>query len=235
MNPAALMSTADSNNLAQSSIATSSPFKEDRPEDTDRAGSDAAHAQPATSPLLSFKDFEQLMSSTITHAEVRKRNPTKPFKEEDFINIRSLLDQVGKTRWSERPRTYLILRLIDEVQAMDGFVLEGLKDVQIPYTEERLPKCLSSPGSRHAFIQTQSLVMSTRGSDLVSGGRHRHFSKSTWTKTFDGAKKSIDSSADLHFTVIRNLGKGGQGIVDLVRSHLSSHEYAVSLKKLLMH
>lgn len=108
---------------------------------------------------------------------MKKKDPSKRFKEEDFLKIRDLLDQVGKPRWSERPRTYLILWLIDEVQAMDGFVLEGLKDIHMPYTEERLPRCLISPGSRHAFLDKQSLVMSSRGADLVSRGPHRHLSK----------------------------------------------------------
>ena len=117
------------------------------------------------------------MSTMVAMAQSEKKDPSKRFKEEDFLKIKGLLEQVGKPRWSERPRTYLVLWLIDEVQAMDGFVLEGLKDIHMPYTEERLPRCLVSPGSRHAFLDKQLLVLSSRGADLVSRGPHRHLSK----------------------------------------------------------
>ena len=57
---------------------------------------------------------------------------------------------------------------------MDGFVLEGLKDIGFPYTEEHLPNCVGSSSSRHAFINKQSVVMSVRAADLVRRGPHRH-------------------------------------------------------------
>lgn len=125
---------------------------------------------------MSPEDFEKVLSSTIADAIREKSDPGKPFKEEEFIKIGKLLGQVGKLRWAERPRTYFVLRMIDEVQAMDGFVLEGLKDIHFPYNEKLLPTCLASPSSRHAFISKQSLVMSSRAADLVRGGPHRHFS-----------------------------------------------------------
>ena len=64
---------------------------------------------------MSSGDFENAISSMITIAEREKQDSAKPFREEDFIKIRGLLEQVGKHRWNERPRTYLVLRLIDEV------------------------------------------------------------------------------------------------------------------------
>ena len=125
---------------------------------------------------MSPEDFENALSSTITDAVREKSGPEKSFKEEVFIKIGRLLGQVGKLRWAERPGTYFVLRMIDEVQAMDGFVLEGLKDIHFPYTEKLLPTCLASPSSRHAFLSKQSLVMSSRAVDLIRGGPHRHFS-----------------------------------------------------------
>lgn len=128
------------------------------------------------SPITSV-DFDDSITSTIAAAEQEKRDSSKPFKENLFSVIRDLLNRVGKHRWSERPRTYLVLRMIDQIQAMDGFVLEGLRDIHIPYTEERLPGCLASPSSRYAFLENQSLVMSSRAADLVCRGPHRHLSK----------------------------------------------------------
>ena len=136
-----------------------------------------AHDQQRNLPTISSEKFETTMSIMIAMAQSEKKDPSKRFKEDDILKIKGLLEQVGKPRWSERPRTYLVLWLIDEVQAMDGFVLEGLKDIHMPYTEERLPGCLISPGSRHAFLDKQLLVLSSRGADLVSRGPHRHLSE----------------------------------------------------------
>jgi hypothetical protein len=152
------------------------------------------------------------MAVTIQEAEARTTTPGKPYAEEDFTEISRLLSLVGKPQWSERPRTYLVLRSIGEVQAMGSFILEQLNDIHFPYTEATLPKCcLSSPGARHSFIQKQSLVFSPRPADLVLGGPHRHLGK----------------SADIYFDVFKTLGRGGHGVVDDVRSKLSLKHYAV--------
>lgn len=143
----------------------------------------AGQTLDTTSPISSV-DFDNAMTSTIAMAEREKRDPSKPFKENHFSIIRDLLDRVGKHRWSERPRTYLVLRMIDQVRAMDGFVLEGLRDIHFPYTEERLPGCLANPSSRYAFLEKQSLVMSSRAADLVCRGPHRHLSKIWFSRSF---------------------------------------------------
>ncbi|KAL8690966.1 MAG: hypothetical protein Q9218_003704 [Villophora microphyllina] len=204
-------------------VQLSSPYRATSPVRNDEARlpdpsvriCETNNRQPPDASLISFEDFEIAMSSSIAAAEREKKDPTKPFKEEDFIYVRSLLCQVGKGRWSERPRTYLVLRLIDEMQAMDGFVLEGLKDIHFPYTEERLPKCLLSPSSRYAFINKQSLVTSSRAADLVCQGPHRHLSMIY--------QSTLGTLAEQDYS----LAKGGQGTVDLVKSNLSAQEYAV--------
>ena len=117
------------------------------------------------------------MSSVIATAETHRKGALKPFQEEDFTNIRRLLLKVGKPHWSERPRTYLVLRLIGEVQAMAGFVFEGLKDIHFPYTEEHLPSVLSSRNSRYEFRAKQTLVLSSKGTDIVEGGPHRNLGR----------------------------------------------------------
>ncbi|KAI9891084.1 MAG: hypothetical protein M1814_003283 [Vezdaea aestivalis] len=132
------------------------------------------------------------------------------FAEKDYDRITRLLVQFGKQDWSYRPRTYAVLRLIDKVDVLDGFVAEGLKDIAFPYTLERLPSSISNQNARHRFIEMQKRVL-TKAMDLEhSKGRHRHFGK----------------SADVHFDMIRLLGRGASGEVHHVRSKLSREEYA---------
>jgi hypothetical protein len=101
------------------------------------------------------------------------------FADTDFDRISTLLRQVGKVEWSQRPRTYAVLRLINRVGLMSHFVLEGLFDIAFPYVESQLPSALNSPTLRHQFIQVQSLVL-TKASDLeIDGGRHRHLGTCT--------------------------------------------------------
>jgi hypothetical protein len=50
------------------------------------------------------------MAVTIQEAEARTTTPGKPYAEEDFTEISRLLSLVEKSQWSERPRTYLVLR-----------------------------------------------------------------------------------------------------------------------------
>ena len=95
------------------------------------------------------------------------------FTDSDFDKIGRLLTQVGKPQWSNRPRTYAVLRMIDQIDLFDAFILEGLKDIAFPYTNDRLPNSLN-PTVKAKFLQAQNLVL-TKASDLEkSDGRHRH-------------------------------------------------------------
>jgi hypothetical protein len=126
---------------------------------------------------LSPERFEEKMTASVSEAVERKSRPDKPFDDSDVDKVRDLLLRIGKPKWADRPRTYLILRLIDEVGVMDSFVLEGRKDIHFPYTVMNLPDCLSDQ-ARRAFLQQQKLVLSQRHLDIVKGGRHRHFGAS---------------------------------------------------------
>jgi hypothetical protein len=119
--------------------------------------------------------FEAEMSSLISGASLQTSGREKIFSEDEIATVSDLLRSVGKQAWSDRPRTYLVLRMIGEVKAMDTFVLEGLKDIDFPYKEDRLPDCFSRPGSRQSFILRQTAVLSPRSVALVQGGQHHHF------------------------------------------------------------
>jgi hypothetical protein len=126
---------------------------------------------------LSLQDFEATFGLIMSTAKERRMGVDKPFSDEVMLQVSKSLASVGKQAWSDRPRTYLVLRLIDEVSAMDNFILEGLKDIHFPYDEANLPNCIQSPGLRHSFLKNQRYVFSERSIDLVSGGRHHHLGR----------------------------------------------------------
>jgi hypothetical protein len=127
---------------------------------------------------LTSEDFEENISALLLSASAQHMGSRRPFSEELVIHIADMLAAVGKKRWSERPRTYLALRLINEVKIMDNVILEGFKDIDFPYTDVTLPPCIKQIGAQREFLYHQRYVLSERSADLVRGGRHRHLGKS---------------------------------------------------------
>ena len=126
---------------------------------------------------ISIEEFETAFANAIAEAEAKKRGPNQPFSDEDFDVFARLLRQVDKQAWAERPRTYLVLRMIGETALMNDFVFEGCKDIHFPYSENRLPTALASSNSKQSFLSMQYLVLSQKSADLVQGGPHRHLGK----------------------------------------------------------
>lgn len=118
---------------------------------------------------LSIDDFEKVMTVLFPTTGAKWSR----LADSDFDRISQLLTQVGKPQWSCRPRTYAVLRMIDRIDLFNTFILEGLKDIALPYTDTRLPNSLT-PTAKAQFLQAQNSVL-TKASDLEkSGGRHRH-------------------------------------------------------------
>lgn len=159
--------------------------------------------------LLPAADFEAAVSGLLSSLSPSASSTTAVYTDDVFERLSKYLVQAGKQEWSKRPRTYLVLRLINRVDSMDAFVLDGLLDIALPYTYNRLPSSLSA-GTRNAFLGKQGLVMSKAGDLEMESGRHRHFS----------------STAESNFIIVKQLGSGYFGIVDHVRSKLSYEEYA---------
>ncbi|KAI9884759.1 MAG: hypothetical protein M1823_003469, partial [Watsoniomyces obsoletus] len=133
------------------------------------------------------------------------------FDDEKFQRISELLKLLGKNEWSLRPRTYAVLRMIRRVDVMSAFVVEGLYDISLPYSERTLPDSLNSAAARTKFLDLQPLVLTAKVADLENGsGGHTYFT----------------SDASAHFERIKILGSGGFGEVDHVWSRLSMNEYA---------
>jgi hypothetical protein len=159
--------------------------------------------------LTPAADFEVAVSGLLSSFGVSASSTATAYPDEVFDKLAKYLTQAGKQQWSLRPRTYLVLRLMNRLDSMDAFILDGLFDIAIPYTYSRLPASLT-PGTRNAFLEKQTLMMSKAGDLEMESGRHRHFS----------------SSADTNFVIVKQLGSGYFGVVDHVRSKLSLEEYA---------
>lgn len=130
-----------------------------------------------TSSPLSAKEFEGKLSMLLATSAAQIFGTSRTFSEDTIIRVAELLFGVGQIKWSERPRTYLVLRLINEVKVIDDLVLHGYKDIDLPYTESTLPDCIKELGVQHEFLQKQQLVLSEKSADLIQGGRHRHLGK----------------------------------------------------------
>lgn len=159
---------------------------------------------------ISAATFEETVSALLASVQLQRMGVDEPYSDEVITYIADALLEVGKYRWSERPRTYLVLHLIDEVKFMDFFVLDGFKDIDFPYTEVTLPSFIKVANVRQEFLYNQRFVLSTVSVDLVSGGRHHHLNK----------------SADNYFRSLKELGAGGFGYVDKVRSNIDNKLYA---------
>lgn len=159
-------------------------------------------------PRLTTEEFENAISSLIASTSDDTSSGTR-FDEDVFDKVSNLLACVGRQDWSLRPRTYVLLRMINRPDCMHDFVDHGLKDIDLPYDQKWLPKFLDDV-SRHMFMEKQSAVL-TKANDLeLENGRHKHFG----------------ASADGYFHILETLGSGMYGFVDHVQSKLSINKFA---------
>ncbi|RYO58371.1 hypothetical protein AA0113_g7774 [Alternaria arborescens] len=164
-----------------------------------------------TSLHIGAEDFEERLSSLLSTASAQRMGTDKPYNDETILGVGELLAILGKHDWSVRPRLYLVLRMINEVRAMNMLIVEGFKDIHFPFTEVDLTSSLKSAASRQSFLRQQRYVLSSRSVDLVQGGRHHH----------------LDKGADSYFVTKEQLGKGGFSIVHRVQSRIDLMEYAL--------
>lgn len=143
----------------------------------------------------------------------RNTAPRKQFSESELRSISDILRRTGKESWSRIPRIYSVLRTINQLEAIEVFLSQGLSDVGFPFTHKTLPEGMRSPSVRYKFLEAQQLVL-CKALDLErEAGEHRHFSE----------------AAELPFIKVGDLGKGGYSYVDRVVSTISHREYARKL------
>jgi L1 cell adhesion molecule like protein len=132
------------------------------------------------------------------------------FTDAQFERISTFLRNSGQAAWSKVPRLYTVLRLIDQLDAMESFIAQDITDIWFPFTPSTLPSTLQ-PSTWTSFLDAQQVVLS-KGFRLEKGAdrKHAHFSQ----------------DEPLPFQVIGRLGRGKHGSVDKVMSTISYREYA---------
>lgn len=135
------------------------------------------------------------------------------YTDQDFLRISTYLRNVGQATWSNIPRIYTVLRLINQLDLIDLFVDQGITDIWLPFSPASLPNALS-PTIRACFVEKQSVVLSKSLLFEKSSDRpHVHFPQ----------------GEVLPFQVVAKLGAGAHATVDKVMSIVSHREYARKL------
>ncbi|CAN9432399.1 unnamed protein product [Alternaria alternata] len=111
-----------------------------------------------TSLQVEAEDFEERLSSLLSTASAQRMGTDKPYNDETILGVGELLAILGKHEWSVRPRLYLVLRMINEVRAMNMLIIEGFKDIHFPFTEVDLTSSLKSAASRQSFLRQQRYI-----------------------------------------------------------------------------
>ena len=103
----------------------------------------------------------------------RLKDSEREFPDTDIERIRNLLIKMNKKSWSARPRTYAVLRLLDQdSELMDKFVEAKLLDIGLPYNTLTLPLFVRGPTERRNFLKKQAFVL-TKAEELEHG-KHAH-------------------------------------------------------------
>ncbi|KAF2018600.1 hypothetical protein BU24DRAFT_418122 [Aaosphaeria arxii CBS 175.79] len=132
---------------------------------------------------------------------------SRAYGDTDIDEIANLLEQcahVGR----RCPRTYIVLRTIGELEAIEKLLDAGFSDQWFPVEARGLPSFLS-PSIKAKIVQSQNIIF-TKSLDLEHG-RHRHFAP----------------GEELPFEIMGRLGSGGYGQVDRIKSKLSFRVYAL--------
>ncbi|KAH7144587.1 Hsp70 protein-domain-containing protein [Dactylonectria estremocensis] len=135
------------------------------------------------------------------------------FKDADFERVTIFLRNTDRRAWSNVPRLYTVLRLIDQLDALESFLKREVTDMWFPFTATTFPPSFQQT-ARSQFLDIQSVVFS-KGFKLETGSerKHAHFLRDDM----------------LPFASIAKLGIGSYGVVDKVMSTTTHREYARKL------
>jgi len=133
-----------------------------------------------------------------------------PYNDVEIHQIQNLL-RYENIAWSRVPRTYIVLRIAGQINAIDELIEVGLTDHWWPATAQILPDTLS-PTAKADILAAQDLIL-TKSLTLEKGK--------------DGQHACFGSGEDLPFETKAILGRGGFGVVEKVLSLISYKEYAL--------
>jgi hypothetical protein len=133
----------------------------------------------------------------------------------DCLDISAHLHADGFTDWAKNPRIYVVLRLLNKVNAMHDFDRLGLNDLCLPFQKpSQLPRSLGS--FRETFIEKQASVLTTSVALEKGLAEQNHV--------------HIPNNTVFPYESIGALGQG-RNQVDQVRSPLSGECFARKLFK----
>ena len=166
--------------------------------------------QLKTSLLLPIKDTtQQALASRLKSYFLDGQDKQEAYIDSEINEISTLLKH-SNPQWSKFPRTYIILRIIGQIDVLESLISSGFSDYWFPVTERSLPGCLL-PSVRAAVVSMQRLIL-TKSMDLEKSERGQHC--------------YFKQGESLPFEQKRILGNGGFGQVDKVLSLISFKEYA---------
>ena len=135
----------------------------------------------------------------------------RQFNESDVRQISAILKRASLEAWSQIPRIYVLLRLVDQLHAISSFQALEITDFWFPFTQCRLPEGFEDQAARVRFLELQHLVYDEKALDLERENTGHATSR---------------SPADIPLKKIGELGRGAFGYVDRVISTITYREYA---------
>ena len=128
------------------------------------------HLADAGARNLTMQEFEQDMQQLMPS----NQGVDKPMELSDMIfdDVSNLLRQAGREEWSLRPRTFVVLWIMEVPELIEEFVRAETWDIALPYIFENLPKVLSA-SHRHQFVKMQEAVL-TKAAKIENGSESSH-------------------------------------------------------------
>jgi hypothetical protein len=110
--------------------------------------------------MESSKEPMPRLERQISLADYSERGETSRtcYTDQDFSDIAALLKESNRDSWSRAPRIYTVLRLIDQLTALDSFLDLGFSDFWLPFNISQLPQSMSAY-HRNRFIEQQNIVL----------------------------------------------------------------------------
>jgi hypothetical protein len=173
------------------------------------SASDSAKLKPVdVLPPQHSSHFTKKLEDHFTAESISEHH----FDDAECLSISSHLIANGHPTWATIPRIYIVLRLINQVHAIEHFIRLGLNDLCLPFNNtSNIPGSISL-SVRQRFLETQIVVL-TKSINIergLSDKKHVRFSK----------------NEPFPYTELGRLGRGQSALVDQVRSPLSGSVFA---------
>ncbi|CAO1603310.1 hypothetical protein XANCAGTX0491_006898 [Xanthoria calcicola] len=106
-------------------------------------------------------DIEKALSQLCAPPAFDKKTGSQSsISDGTFQRIAELLNHLQAHQnghgWSDRPRTYTVLRNIQRLDLFQPFIDLGLNDIAFPYTIEKIPDLIPEDDLKDRFLRHQS-------------------------------------------------------------------------------